>query len=192
MSIDDLAILADALTFALLVTVGGLIAWAAIRATSRRPNLRRAMKVGLSSGALLAIGLAGVAMWPTARERVDSVTNSVVGGEPPSTIDPSVGEPLVAPEPAPTSSQAGTPSRVAGPTGSDGAVDPSTSGNDGSGGGPSADPGPGTDPSPDPSPTPSPSPPPSPSPSPSPHPSPSPPPSPSPTPSPSPSPSDSA
>ena len=50
MSIDDLANLADALTFALLVTVGGLIAWATIRATSRRPNLRRAMKVGLSSG----------------------------------------------------------------------------------------------------------------------------------------------
>ena len=51
MSIDDLANLADALTFALLVTVGGLIAWATIRATSRRPNLRRAMKRACPAGA---------------------------------------------------------------------------------------------------------------------------------------------
>ena len=37
MSTEDLAILADALTFALLVTVGGLTVWWVVRVTWRRP-----------------------------------------------------------------------------------------------------------------------------------------------------------
>src|SRR5512134_107771 len=64
MSIDDLAILADALTFALFVTVGGLAAWAVYKASSSRPGLRRSMKVGMSVLAILAVAFAGVAGWP--------------------------------------------------------------------------------------------------------------------------------
>ncbi|MGZ8596505.1 MAG: hypothetical protein ACXWYJ_12655, partial [Actinomycetota bacterium] len=61
MSTEDLAILADALTFALIVTIGGLILWAVIRSTWRRPALQRAMKVSVSAAALIAVGIAGVA-----------------------------------------------------------------------------------------------------------------------------------
>ena len=76
MSTDDLSILADALTFALLVTIGGLVVWGVVRATWRRPALRRAMKVCLSAAALVAVGLAGVALWPAARQSVTTAAGA--------------------------------------------------------------------------------------------------------------------
>jgi hypothetical protein len=70
MSTEELAILADALTFALLVTVGGLTVWWVVRLTWRRPALQRVAKVSVSAAALVAVGIAGVAVWPTARQGV--------------------------------------------------------------------------------------------------------------------------
>jgi hypothetical protein len=76
MSTEDLSILADALTFALLVTIGGLVVWGVVRATWRRPALRRAMRVCLSAAALGAVGIAGVALWPAARQSVTTVAGA--------------------------------------------------------------------------------------------------------------------
>jgi hypothetical protein len=76
MSTEDLSILADALTFALLVTIGGLVVWGVVRATWRRPALRRAMKVCLSAAVLGAVGVAGVALWPAARQSVTTVAGA--------------------------------------------------------------------------------------------------------------------
>ena len=78
MSTEDLAILADALTFALIATVGGLILWVVIRSTWRRPALQSAMKVSVSAAALIAIGIAGVAVWAPTREGVTTV--AALGG----------------------------------------------------------------------------------------------------------------
>lgn len=73
MTTDDLSILADALTFALLVTAGGLVMWAVARATWHRRRLHRAVKVGMSTTALVAVGLAGIAMWPAARDGMNGI-----------------------------------------------------------------------------------------------------------------------
>lgn len=178
MSTEDLAILADALTFALLMGAGGLIAWLVIRGVLRRPGVGQSVKVGLSAAALVVVGLAAVAQWPTARDVVDPGSDGE--GDPsdqPTTAPTSAV--LIAPD-APTmspsgggrpdfvegSSSAGTRSNASNPGGPP--ADPSSD--------PSAEPDPGDDPSPgpDPSPTPDPSPSPDPSPEPSPSPSPSP------------------
>ena len=72
MSTTDLSILADAVTFAILVAIGGAIAYAIARAAWKRRSMHQTAKVGLSAAALVAVGLAGVAVWPTARDGVSS------------------------------------------------------------------------------------------------------------------------
>ncbi len=125
MTTDDLATLADALTFAMLVTVCGLIAGALIRRMSRRPGLRLGVTVGLCSATLLTAALLGLASLPTAREGVGTVGEAVVvPGRPRTTPAPS--GPPVAPEPAP-----GSPRSPDGPTSVDGHTGPSISGGGG-------------------------------------------------------------
>ena len=85
MSTTDLSILADAVTFAILVAIGGAIAYAVARAAWKRHSLRQTAKVGLSAAALVAVGLAGVAVWPTARDGVSSAAD-IAGFEVP-TVD---------------------------------------------------------------------------------------------------------
>ena len=160
MSIDDLAILADALAFALIVTIGGLTSWALSRELSRRPGLRREVRVALSCAALLAVALAGGAMRPTAGDGVDVVAKAVVGPGGLRATNPS-SEPREVPEPIPASpSDDGMPRRLEGSLGTEGAVEHSTLGGGGGSGGPGEDPstgpGPGTDTSPSPSPSPTP------------------------------------
>ncbi|MGZ8632165.1 MAG: hypothetical protein ACXWZF_14575, partial [Actinomycetota bacterium] len=72
MSTTDLSILADAITFAMLVAVGGVIVYAIARSTWKRHALRHTLKVGLSVAALFAVAVAGIAVWPAAREGVNS------------------------------------------------------------------------------------------------------------------------
>lgn len=178
MSTEDLAILADALTFALLIGAGGLIAWVVIRRVFRGSGVGQGVKVGLSTAALVVVGLAAVAQWPTAPDVVDPGTDGEGDLVDQPTTAPRSAQ-LMAPQ-APTMSSSegrravgvegsrgtGTRSNASSPGGS--SVDPGTD--------PSAEPDPGDDPSPgpDPSPTPDPSPSPEPSPEPSPSPSPSP------------------
>ena len=72
MSTTDLNILADAVTFALLVAVGGLIVYAIARATWKRHALQHTLRVGVSVAALFVVAIAGIAVWPTAREAANS------------------------------------------------------------------------------------------------------------------------
>jgi hypothetical protein len=161
MTIDDLAILADALAFAMLVTIGGLTCWALSKELSRRPGLRRQVRAALSCAALLAVALTGVAMRPTAGDGVDGVdvvAKAVVGTGGLRATNLS-SESRQVPVPVPTSpSDGGIPRRLEGSLGTE--VERSTLGSgDGSGGhgdDPSTGPGPGTDTSPGPSPSPSP------------------------------------
>ena len=99
MSLDDLSNLADALTFALLVTVSGLIAWTTIKATSRRPGLLRAPKVSMSVAAILAVALVGVAAWPAARETADPAARTD-GGRMELGTTVAGAQPLLGPAPA--------------------------------------------------------------------------------------------
>ena len=78
MSTTDLSILADAVTFAILVAVGGAVAYAIARATWKRRSMHKSVKMGLSGVALVAVGLAGVAVWPSARDGVTSA--AAIGG----------------------------------------------------------------------------------------------------------------
>ena len=159
MTIDELAILADALAFAMLVTIGGLTSWALSRELSRRPGLRRQVRAALSCAALLAVVLAGVAMRPTAGDGEVVVAKAAVGPGGLRATNLS-SESREAPLAVPTSRPEGGILRsFEGSLGTEGAVEHSTlGGGDGSGGhgdDPSTGPGPGTDTSPDPSPPPS-------------------------------------
>ena len=72
MSTTDLNILADAVTFAMLVAVGGVIVYAIARSTWKRHALRHTLKVGLSVAALFVVAIGGIAVWPAAREGVNT------------------------------------------------------------------------------------------------------------------------
>jgi hypothetical protein len=79
-STTDLGILADAVTFAILATVGGIVVYAVARTLWRRDAVQQTMKLGLSVAALVAVALAGVALWPAARESVNTVAGVEVDG----------------------------------------------------------------------------------------------------------------
>ena len=69
MTDTDLSILADAIAFALLVAIGGAALYAVARAALRRAS-RQVLIAGLPIAALVALALAGTAVWPFARESV--------------------------------------------------------------------------------------------------------------------------
>src|SRR5688572_29477616 len=90
MSIHDLSVLASALLFAVLVMSGGLLAWQLARAMWLPPSRRRAIRVGLSAGAIVAVAIAGSAMWPAALDDDAPVAQGIEGtGSPRSTDDSS-------------------------------------------------------------------------------------------------------
>jgi hypothetical protein len=70
MTNTDLSILADALAFALVITIGGAVLYAVARATLRRTS-RQMLMAGLPVVALIAVALAGTAVWPFARGSVN-------------------------------------------------------------------------------------------------------------------------
>jgi hypothetical protein len=90
MSTTDLSILADAVTFAILVAIGGAIAYAVARATWKRHSLHPNVRMALSGLALVAVGFAGVALWPTARDTVTTAAD-IAGFE---TANTTVDDPL--------------------------------------------------------------------------------------------------
>jgi hypothetical protein len=151
MSIHDLSVLGNALMFAVLVTCGGLIARALTRAMWLRPSRRRAIRVGLSVGAIVAVAMAGGAMWPAALDDDAPVAQGIDGtGSPRSTDDSS---PPVVESPVPSSRDEGGAGRShEQATAADGGLGASIPGaNDGPDAldtGPSTDPGagPGTEP----------------------------------------------
>ena len=143
MTTDDLSILADALTFALLVTAGGLIMWAVARATWHRRRLNRTAKVGMSTTALVAVGLAGIAMWPAARDGMNGIPGLGTLNDQAESPGPKASSPDLVPPPpkgrsepgpeaAPTSTAASSDAPVAdtgggsGPSSGDQATDPPT------------------------------------------------------------------
>ncbi len=67
MSVTDLNILTDAIMFAALAALGGAIVFVVVRTALRHRARLKPLEMGLSGGALLAILVAGVAMWPAAR-----------------------------------------------------------------------------------------------------------------------------
>jgi hypothetical protein len=69
MSSVDLHVLADAIAFALLVSVGGLLAYAILRFAWRRWRLRSGVALGIPVAAALLIG--GFTLWPPLREGVN-------------------------------------------------------------------------------------------------------------------------
>ena len=71
MSTTDLHILADGLAFAVLVTMGGLIAYAVARSSWHRHEVRSLLRVGVPSVALAAVMLIGITAWPDLREGVN-------------------------------------------------------------------------------------------------------------------------
>jgi uncharacterized membrane protein YgcG len=200
MSTTDLNILADAVTFAVLVSIGGLIVYAVARSTWKRHALGHSVKVVLSVAAVVAIAIGGVVLWPAAREGVNTAAGVDLDEEGDAIIPE---EELEPPSPRPDldhSAAQGRPDRVREVRSEgtdDDEVEPSPSingggnnggggngggnngggGNGGGGNGGGGNGGGGNGGGPTTSPSPSPSPPPSPSPSPSP----SPPPDPSPT-----------
>jgi hypothetical protein len=192
MSTTDLHILADAIAFAFLVAMGGLIVYAVARSSWRRPEVRSLLRLGGPSVALAAVMLVGITAWPDLREGV----NDAVGvdldqqGE---VIVPQEEVVEVAEPPTPARGRSttghlalaaregtgdpaqpsGTASIGSGGGGSDGASGGGSGGGgsgggggDGGGGGGGGDPSPAVDPSPsvEPSPTGEPSPTPEPSP----------------------------
>jgi hypothetical protein len=70
MTNTDLSILAEALAFALVITIGGAVLYAVARATLRRTG-RQMLMAGLPVVALIAVALAGTAVWPFARQSVN-------------------------------------------------------------------------------------------------------------------------
>jgi hypothetical protein len=188
MTNTDLSILADAISFALIVTIGGLVVYAVARAVLRRTR-RQMLIAGLPAVALVAVALAGTAVWPFAREGV----NEAVGVRLDDSGRPLLSAELFGSDPVPLRAFAGVsdvghPVRVleVASIGSDGGVQPAalpgggppdggaaagsggeSDGNDGSGdagdggsGGGGTDPSPTVEPSPtgEPSPTEEPSP----------------------------------
>ena len=138
MSIDDLANLADALIFALLVTVGGAISWALAHELSRRPVLRREARDALPGAAVLAVVLGGGAIRSTVGD-AHVVVNAVEGPArtPPANPLPRSREhPELTPTPR---SEGGTPSGPAEPIGADGSVGLSVLGGSVGAGGPVGD-----------------------------------------------------
>jgi len=71
MSTTDLHILADALAFAFLFAMGGLIVYAVARSSWRRREVRSLLRVGAPSFAVAAFMLVGIAAWPDLREGVN-------------------------------------------------------------------------------------------------------------------------
>ena len=207
MSTTDLQILTDAVTFAILACLGGALAYVVVRYAWRHLAGSRALKLGMSAGALLAILLAGAAVWPGEGEGDNVAAGPPVDLAPTTDVSSGPDEAQAGPVPAPSFEGSriidlakALGDRVAG---ADGRVEPTpgdsgTTGGDGGGnggggsGGGGGDGGGGGGGGGPPSPSPSPSPDPDPSPSPDPEPSPSPSPTPDPEPSPSPSPEPSA
>ena len=77
MSTSDLNLLADVLAFAGLVALGGLIVtlvdnYAVESFAWTRQAIRRTLRIGVSIAALVAVSLAGVAVWPATREGVNA------------------------------------------------------------------------------------------------------------------------
>jgi hypothetical protein len=64
-SIYDLEILTDAVAFAALVTIGGAVSWLVGRRLSRGHRPLRDARLALASAALIAVGVAGVALRST-------------------------------------------------------------------------------------------------------------------------------
>ena len=186
MSTTDLHILADGLAFAVLVAMGGLIAYAVARSSWRRHEVRSLLRVGVPSVALAAVMLIGITAWPDLREGV----NDAVGvdlDERGEVVVPQEEVVEIAEPPTPALGRSTTghlaqaaregtgdavqPSGTAS-IGGDGGSDGASSGGGGAGGGddgggggggdpsPTVDPSPSVEPSPtgEPSPTPEPSP----------------------------------
>src|SRR5687768_15216645 len=94
MSVTDLNILTDAVTFAIVACLGVVFVYAAVRAALKHRSGSTALKIGLPAAALLVILLAGAAMWP-ATGTIDSAVDA-------------------SPTPTPTASDASTSSALAG------------------------------------------------------------------------------
>jgi hypothetical protein len=69
-SIYDLEILTDAVAFAALVTIGGAVSWLVGRRLSRGHRPLRDARLALASAALIAVGVAGVALRSTVDDAV--------------------------------------------------------------------------------------------------------------------------
>jgi hypothetical protein len=69
-SIYDLEILTDAVVFAVLVTIGGLVFWLVGKRLSHGNRPLRDARLALASAALLAVGAAGVALRSTVDDAV--------------------------------------------------------------------------------------------------------------------------
>jgi hypothetical protein len=135
MSIDDLANLADALAFALLVTVGGAISWALAHELSRRPVLRREARAALPGAALLAVVLAGGAIRSTVGD-AHVVVNAVEGPARTPPAKPVPGSREHPPLALTLRSEGGTQGGPAEPVGADGSVSLSVLGGSGGASGP--------------------------------------------------------
>lgn len=66
----DLNILAEAIAFALVATIGGIMVYA-MAFELRSAVSRRMLTAALPAAALVAVALAGTAVWPLAREGVN-------------------------------------------------------------------------------------------------------------------------
>lgn len=149
-SIYDLEILTDAMVFAVLVTIGGVVSWAFGRELSRRYGPRREVRVALAGAALIAVGAAAVAVRSTAGDAlpiVARVASAHVG-------DRVAQRPALRLDEPEFRSDGGRTSRLDRSISSDDAVDSLPVAGSAAAGGPAADPGtiPGShiDPSPPP------------------------------------------
>src|SRR5688572_9436222 len=103
MSIHDLSVLGDALLIAVATTIGGLLARGLMRAMWLRPSRRRTTRVSLSTAAILAVVVAGSAMWPAA---VDDDAPAAQGLNETGTSTDETSRPVIA-FPAPSSPDEG-------------------------------------------------------------------------------------
>jgi len=151
-SIHDLEILADAMVFAVLVTIGGVISWVFGRELSRRHGLRRDMRVALAGAALIAVGAAGAVIRSSAGDAVPVVAR--VASAPDE--DRSANRPALRLDEPESRSDGGTSSRLEGSIGTFDAVGSSPVAGSAGDDGPADDPGtiPGSDSAPTPPPPP--------------------------------------
>ena len=150
MSIHDLSVLGNALMFAVVVTIAGLLARALTRAMWLGPSRRWAIRVGLSAASIVAVAMAGSAMWPAALDDDAPAAQGIDGtGSPRLTDDSS--QPVVA-SPLPPSRDEDGVARSHDQAAASGYLGASIAGaNDGADGldtGPSTDPGAGPGPEP--------------------------------------------
>ncbi|HJR97471.1 MAG TPA: hypothetical protein VJ979_06160 [Actinomycetota bacterium] len=149
-SIYDLEILTDAMVFAVLVTIGGVVSWAFGRELSRRYGPRREVRVALAGAALIAVGAAAVAVRSTAGDALPIVAR--VASAPAG--DRVAQRPALRLDEPESSSDGGRSSRLEGSIPSEDAVDSLPVAGSAAVGAPAADPGtiPGShiDPSPPP------------------------------------------